>query len=81
MFCDVHHPDIVKSMYCKTGTCGGPNTTIVVAWVLHKHFELIGQLMGPRKNGAEIRCLFEGPQVKSLMTAYFESCSSKTKQI
>ena len=76
MFCNVHHSQITKSLNCKSSNgCGGPTQTIIVAWVKHQHFELIGAIEQETKNKhLQVRVIFTKEDVKQIMKKYFSQC-------
>ena len=75
MFCNVHHPDILKNIHCKT--CEALET-IVVAWVKHQHFELIGILEKIDSKNIYIEPLIKDTKlIKAIMDEYFKQCKIK----
>lgn len=75
MFCNVHHSQITKSLNCKSSNgCGGPTQTIIVAWVKHQHFELIGAVEKTKDKHVIVRVIFTNEDVKQIMKKYFSQC-------
>ncbi len=75
MFCNVHHPDILKNMHCTT--CDALET-IVVAWVQQQHFELIGLLIKIDSKNIHIEPLIKEQEIiKKIMENYFKQCNIK----
>lgn len=79
-FCNVHHPLINKSLHCESGTCGGPKNTVVVAWVQHQHFELIGIAQkSPDVAHLSVKVLFLSTEhvIKEILERYTSQCKLK----
>ena len=77
MFCNVHHSQIIKSLNCKFDNgCGGPTKTIIVAWVKHQHFELIGIIENTLSNDIRARVVFTHEDAQQIMKKYFSQCSN-----
>ena len=75
MFCNVHHPEIMKNIHCSS--CESLET-IIVAWVEQQHFELIGLVMQINEKNIHLEPLIkEANIIKKIMEHYFKTCNIK----
>ena len=77
MYCGVHQSDTLQSV----AQCGKPKSpTIIVAWVDHSHFELVGRIDNVGAHKADIRVVFDpanasdAETIQNVMRAYAVKC-------
>ncbi len=80
MYCGVHQAETLNAV----ANCGLPQSpTVIVAWIDHSHFELIGRIDSVEESGLSIRCVFDPSDSKDALTisnvmrAYQVKCKLK----
>lgn len=80
MYCGVHQAETLNAV----ANCGAPKSpTVIVAWVDHSHFELIGRIDDVSDKQISIRCVFDpmdardAKTIENVMRAYQVKCKLK----